>query len=119
MRMHRSISVGVGIAALLALASPAWATLDNLKAYKQAYPDKAAKASCKICHEGVMGNKDNLNAHGKALQNYKGAGKALKLTADDYKAAEQAGITPESSAAQAAPGGDAGSSPKGTAPAAK
>ncbi len=89
MRSHRGVIIGIGLMAACALSEPAWATIDNLKSFKAAYPGKDAKAySCKVCHQGAMGKKGNLNAYGLALQKLKGPGKALKLTGEDYKAVE-------------------------------
>ena len=95
MSSRRYIIYGIGVVTVLSLGSAAWATLDNLKAYKQAYPDKAAKATCKTCHTDAVGKKGNLNAYGQTLQTSKSAGKALKLTADDIKAAEKTGNVTE------------------------
>ena len=41
-------------------ASPAWATLENLKSFKEAYPVKSV--TCKTCHESAIGKKGDLNA---------------------------------------------------------
>ena len=81
-----------GVAALIvASAGPsAWATMDNLKAYKQAHPDKAAKASCKTCHNNAIGKKGDLNAYGLALQQFKAPADAKKLTAEDIQAVPEA-----------------------------
>lgn len=80
----------LSIAGFFCAALPAWATIDNLKSFKEAYPGKEPKAySCKVCHQGVMGKKDNLNTYGLALQKHKGPGKALKLIEEDYRAIEQ------------------------------
>ena len=80
--------IGVSLCVLM-LGRPAWATIDNLKSYKAAYPGKEPKAySCKVCHEGAIGKKDNLNAYGLALQKYKAAA-AKKLTEEDYRAVEK------------------------------
>ena len=85
----------------LAATTPAWATIDNLKTYKQAYPGKDPKAySCKVCHNGVMGNKDNLNIYGKALKQFKAEQGAKKLLAEDYQAFDAAD-TDEDGAANA------------------
>src|SRR3989338_1798525 len=84
----------------------AWATVDNLKVYKQAFPDKAAKASCKTCHEGAIGKKGDLNAYGLALQKLKGPGNALKLTEADIRAVPAANVAPASPDASAAPTGE-------------
>lgn len=70
----------------LGLASPAWATIDNLKSYEEAYPGKEPKTySCKVCHEGAVGKKGALNAYGAALQKFKTEADAKKLTVDDYR----------------------------------
>lgn len=65
---------------------PAEATLENLKTFKQTYPDRPA--SCKICHTGLMGRKDNLNAYGEALVKLK-SDQAGRLTVEDLKAVEK------------------------------
>lgn len=67
------------------------ATMQSLQAYKKAYPGKDAKAySCKVCHDGAMGKKDNLNAYGKNLLETATEARALKLTEDDFRKAEAA-----------------------------
>ena len=84
--------VVVGMCVLLAAAGgeSAWATLENLKTFKQAYPSKEPKTySCKICHQGFLGKKDNLNAYGLAMQKLKAPADAKKLTPDDLKAVEK------------------------------
>ncbi|MBI4354520.1 MAG: hypothetical protein HY595_04720 [Candidatus Omnitrophica bacterium] len=81
------------VVVLSVAAEAAWATIDNQKSYKAAYPDKDPKAySCKLCHDGAMGNKDNLNAYGKALKSFKATmpADAKKLTAEDYQAFDAA-----------------------------
>ena len=65
------------VIALVVAAPPAWATIDNLKAFKQAYPGRTA-VSCKTCHQGIVGKRGDLNAYGLALQKLKGAGNATK-----------------------------------------
>ena len=73
----------------LAATTPAWATIDNLKTYKQAYPGKDPKAySCKVCHLGAIGKKGDLNAYGLALQQPTPPANPKKLTVDDLRAAE-------------------------------
>ncbi len=70
-----------------------WATMGNLKSYKQAYPDKeAAVYSCKVCHQGAIGKKGDLNALGAALQAFKTAAgtDAKALTVDDFRTFEAA-----------------------------
>lgn len=91
MPVRRSLLVGVSLCAALALGESAWATIDNQKSFKAAYPGKESKAySCKVCHQGIVGKKGDLNAYGLALQTLKeGPGKALKLGVEDYKAIEQ------------------------------
>ncbi len=90
MLSHRSVLSGVTLVVVLSVAAEsAWATIDNQKSYKAAYPGKEPKAySCKVCHEGAMGSKDNLNAYGKALKAFKAAmpADAKKLTVEDYQA---------------------------------
>ena len=47
---------GVSLTLLLIVVPPAWATIDNFKSYKTAYPGKEPKAySCKVCHTGTSG----------------------------------------------------------------
>lgn len=88
---HYRWLLGVGVLAIGVGASPAWATLDNFKSYKEAYPGKEPAAySCKVCHQGAMGNKDNLNTHGLALKKFKADQGAKKLTVDDYRAFDAA-----------------------------
>jgi hypothetical protein len=65
------------------------ATGQNQMSYKKAHPD-AKGVSCKTCHEGAMGKATDLNAYGQALQKFKGAGEAGKLTAEDYQAFDAA-----------------------------
>ena len=85
------IVVALTLAAALAAATPAWATLDNLKRYKQTYPSKKPKAySCKTCHEHPVGNKTDLNGYGKALEQLPAPTNPKKLTIDDFRAAESA-----------------------------
>src|SRR3989338_8959310 len=87
MPLCRSTVAGLSVCLTLALGPPAWATMDNLKSFKAAYPGKEAKAySCKVCHEGVMCNKDNLNTYGRALKQFKAEQGAKKLLAEDYQA---------------------------------
>ena len=83
MRMRRSVGVGLGLVTFVTLAAPAWATMDNLKTYKQAHPDKAAKASCTTCHQNAIGKKGDLNPYGLALQQSKAPADAKKLTVDE------------------------------------
>lgn len=81
--------IGLGLSGLLWLAAPAWATINNLKSYKQAYPGKEAKAySCKVCHQHPIGRADDLNAYGQALKAHKAAAGAKKLTIEDVRAIE-------------------------------
>lgn len=86
MRVIRNIMLGLLLGGTL--ATPAWATLDNHKSFKQAYPDMKA-VSCKTCHNAAVGKKGDLNAYGAALQKLKGEGNAKKLTVEDYRAIEQ------------------------------
>ncbi|MBI3087318.1 MAG: hypothetical protein HYY91_00295, partial [Candidatus Omnitrophica bacterium] len=91
MPIRRRLSVSLGCVLAVSLAEPAWATLDNFKSFKQAYPGKDAKAySCKICHQGAVGKKGDLNAYGAALQTFKAEQGAKKLTVEDYKALDEA-----------------------------
>src|SRR3989338_9765579 len=86
MRDPRGCFVGLILSFALGTAGPAWATLDNLKSVKQAYPD-AKVAGCKTCHQGAVGKKGDLNAYGLALQKAKAAAAdAKKLMPEDYKA---------------------------------
>lgn len=95
MRIQRGAVLALSVLAVSAIGVTAWATMDNLKAYKQVYPDKAAKASCKTCHEGAMGKKDNLNAYGLALQKSKQPpANAKKLSAEDITAVPEAQPNP-------------------------
>ena len=88
MGIRRSVCWSLSVGLILALGSTAWATMDNLKTYKAAYPGKPA--TCKTCHQGAVGKKGDLNAYGTALQTSKGGpGKALKLTTEDVKAVEK------------------------------
>lgn len=94
MPAYRGILFSVLTAGLVAgLAPPAWATIDNFKSYKQAYPGKDPKGySCQVCHDGVMGNAKNLNAYGKALKAFKtvAPADAKHLTGEDYRAFDAA-----------------------------
>ena len=89
--LKRVIVVMVGVGVFLSAGAPAWATMQNFKSYKQAYPDKDPKTvSCKTCHEAAIGKATNLNAYGLALQKCKGVGKAKELTVEDYRAFDKA-----------------------------
>ncbi len=80
---------GLSLCMVMAAGAPAWATINDLKAYKEAYPGKEAKAySCKTCHQGAIGKKDNLNPYGLALQTSKATVDAKKLTVEDFRAIE-------------------------------
>ena len=82
--------VVVSVAVSLGMSQTAWATFQNFQSFKKAYPGKDAKAySCRICHEGAIGNATNLNAYGKELLDLKGDEGAKALTEDDYRAVEQ------------------------------
>jgi predicted CXXCH cytochrome family protein len=73
----------------LAPATTAWATIDNLKSYKQAYPGKDAKQySCKVCHDNAIGQRGDLNAYGLALQKLPAPANPKKLTEPDYRLLE-------------------------------
>ena len=91
MPLRRRVLIGlvVQVVAVVA-AAPAWATIENLKSYKQAYPGKEPKTySCKVCHLGALGKKDELNAYGLALQKLKTPPvNAKKLTEEDFRAIE-------------------------------
>ena len=101
MPRHRVI-LTAALLGLLAGGPAAQATIDNLKSYKQAHPEKDPKTvSCKTCHEGAIGKAADLNAHGQALQQFKGGvGTAKKLTGDEFKAFDEAD-TDEDGAANA------------------
>lgn len=89
--LRRIIGVTVGVCALVSTAAPAWATMQNLKSYKQAHPDQDPKTvSCKTCHEAAVGKATNLNTYGAALQKFTGVGKAKALTVEDYQAYDKA-----------------------------
>ncbi|MBI2495197.1 MAG: hypothetical protein HYY90_07055 [Candidatus Omnitrophica bacterium] len=91
MPSHRRALVRLTLVAVLACLGgrPAGATIDNLKSYKVAYPGKDAKAySCKVCHLGAIGKKGDLNGYGLALQTFKAAAGAKKLTVEDFRAVE-------------------------------
>ena len=91
MRGMSRVLLLVGLSGVVGWCQPAWATINNLKAYKQAYPDKEPKSiSCKTCHEHVIGNKTDLNGYGKALQQLPAPADPKKLTVDDFRAAESA-----------------------------
>lgn len=81
---------GFACVGLLLAAPCAWATMDNLKSLKQAYPGKDAKIySCKTCHLGAIGKKGELNPYGQALDALKEKGSdTKKLTTEDFKAVE-------------------------------
>jgi len=91
MLSRRSVWCGVALIASLLAAESAWATIDNQKSYKAAYPGQEPKAySCKVCHQGVVGKKGDLNAYGTALQQFKAEQGAKKLTEEDYQAFDAA-----------------------------
>ena len=101
--LKRIMGVGLVVCVLAVAVAPAWATIQNVKSYKQAYPDKDPKTvSCKTCHDNAVGKKGDLNAYGQALQHHKGAGNAKALTAEDYKAVDQATPATDSTATPAA-----------------
>ena len=92
MRNRSGILIGLTVLAVAAaFISPAWATMDNLKAFKQVYPPKAGQAApgCKVCHQSLIGKKGDLNAYGLALQKSKASADAKKITAADLKAIEK------------------------------
>lgn len=90
MLKRRVVLVPVALGVMLVGAGPVGATIDNVKSFKLAYPGKEPKAySCKVCHNGVMGRKGDLNAYGLALQKHKTPTDAKKLTEEDYRAIEQ------------------------------
>ena len=61
MRHPRGWFIGLILSVALGTAGPAWATMDNTKSFKQAYPD-AKVAGCKTCHQGTVGKKGDLTA---------------------------------------------------------
>ena len=86
----RSIVGGLALALVLLAAATAWATIENFKSFKQAYPGREPKAySCKACHNSALGKKGDLNSYGEALKKSKAPADAKKLTEDDYRAIEQ------------------------------
>lgn len=90
MPRHWSTVLGVGVIAALGVGTPAWATLENLKTFKQVYPAKDTKGySCKVCHLGAIGKKGELNAYGLVLQTLKAPGNAKQLTEQDLRAVEK------------------------------
>lgn len=89
MRHARGWFVSLIVGVVLGVAGPAWATMDNFKSFKAAYPGKLA--TCQTCHNGLVGKKGDLNAYGTALQEAKtkaAAADAKKLTEPDYRAVE-------------------------------
>lgn len=89
MSVRRILVVTLAAGGIVAGGTLAWATIDNVKSYKEAYPGKEPKAySCKACHEGAIGKKGDLNAYGLALQASKAEQGAKKLTVEDYRAFE-------------------------------
>ena len=90
-RTSRLVIVAAGLIGVIGISQPAWATFDNLKGYKQAYPGKEPKEyTCRVCHEGAMGKATDLNGYGKALKQLPAPANPRKLTIDDFKAAEAA-----------------------------
>ncbi len=75
---------------LLSVSPAAWATMENVKAYKQAYPGKDAKAyTCAICHQTAPMPKGKLTAYGQSLLKLKAAtGNAKQLSVEDLHAVE-------------------------------
>lgn len=58
----------LAVAALSAVASTAWATVEQVKLYKEAYPD--TKPKCIDCHVDKLPKKDaahDLNEYGKKV----------------------------------------------------
>ncbi len=85
--IKRLIYSFVALLFVFAIASPAWADLKQIKAYKEVYPDEKPKCAC--CHVDKKPSKEDgkhdLNAYGKKVkaladaptaENYKAAGKA-------------------------------------------
>ena len=90
MLTRRDAIIGACLLLTVAGGESTWATLENLKTFKKAYPSKEPKTySCKICHQGFLGKKDNLNPYGLALQKLKAPADAKALTVDDLKAVER------------------------------
>ena len=106
--ISRVIGVGVFVALVMVCGRSAWATMDNFKAYKQAYPEAKA-TSCKTCHEGVPAKQENLNGYGKALLKLPAPADPKKLTPDDFKAA--AAADPDGDGATTAQELEAGTDP--------
>lgn len=87
----RHVIWGLGLVLIVGVSVPAWATMENLKSFKAAYPGKDAKAySCKVCHLNAIGKKGEQNAYSRALEQLKGAGNAKALTVEDLRAIESA-----------------------------
>ena len=75
---------------IFAVSEFAWATLDNLKNFKQVYPGKNPSVySCKTCHKSAVGKKGDMNAYGLALQKLKAPADAKKLTEADFRVIEK------------------------------
>lgn len=91
--MSKCVGSICGVAILVVLVSqagPAWATLENLKTFKQAYSDKDTKSySCKVCHLNAIGKKGEMNPYGAVLQQLTGEGNAKALTVEDLRAVEK------------------------------
>lgn len=91
MRHSRGLLIGLILGLAVGAAGSAWATLENLKSLKAAYPGKTA--SCQTCHNGLVGKKGDLNAYGTALQKAHADAQppadAKKLTEADYRAVEK------------------------------
>jgi len=84
------MSCGATLCVFLSFNSAAWATIENLKSFKQTYPGKdPTYYSCKICHQAAVGRKGNLNAYGLALQKSKAPADAKELTKQDFRAIEK------------------------------
>lgn len=75
------------LAGFILWAIPVRASMTEIKAYKDAYPD--AKPKCIDCHVDKMPKKDDgqheLNDYGKAVIKAAQAAKLDKPTADTYK----------------------------------
>ena len=90
MLTRRDAIVGVCLLLTIVGGESARATLANFKIFKQVYPKKDPKtSSCKICHQGALGKKGDLNAYGLALQKLKAPADAKTLTSEDLKALEK------------------------------
>ncbi len=99
MSQSRAMVLGVGVLTACVLAPSAWATMADLKAYKEAHPGLEAKAySCKVCHLNAVGKKGELNPYGQALEKQLAATGAKALTVEDIQAVDKASAEKEGAA---------------------